>query len=54
MAVRHIKDVQWADSKVVVDLSTDAIKNSSPVDKWDYIIPEGDQAESQKLEFHVK
>ena len=54
VAVRHIKDVQWADSKVVVDLTTDAIKNSSPVDKWDFIIPEGDRAESLRHEFHVK
>jgi len=54
VAVRHIQDVQWADAKVVVDLTTDAIKNSSPVDKWNYIIPEGDQAESLRQEFHVK
>jgi uncharacterized protein YrrD len=54
IAVRHITHVQWADAKVLVDLSTDAIKNSSPVDKWDFIIPEGDKAESQKQEFHVK
>jgi hypothetical protein len=54
VAVRHITHVQWADAKVLVDLNTDAIKNSTPVDKWDFIIPEGDKAESQRQEFHVK
>jgi hypothetical protein len=54
MAVRHIKDVQWADSKIVVDLTTEVIKNSSPVDKWDFIIPEGDKAESLRQDFQVK
>jgi hypothetical protein len=24
------------------------------VDKWDFIIPEGDKAESMRQEFHVK
>jgi hypothetical protein len=46
--------VQWADTRIVVDLTTDVIKNSSPVDKWDFIIPEGDKAESSRQEFHVK
>lgn len=41
--VRDVKDVEWEDSKVVVDLTADAIKNGDAVDKWDYIIPEGDK-----------
>jgi len=45
VAVRHIKEVQWKDSKVVVDITVDEIKNSSAIDKWDYIIPEGDKAQ---------
>lgn len=51
IAVRHIKEVEWGNSKVVADLTVDAIKNSIAVDQWDYIIPEGDKTESQ--EFHM-
>jgi sporulation protein YlmC with PRC-barrel domain len=53
VAVRHITEVQWENSKVVVDLSVDAVKNSITVDKWDYIIPEGDKAESQQHTFQL-
>jgi sporulation protein YlmC with PRC-barrel domain len=35
VAVRHIKEVQWTDSKVVVDISVDTIKGSLPADKMD-------------------
>jgi len=54
VAVRHIRKVQWENSKVVVDLTVESIKNSTPVDKWDYIIPEGDKADLQKHDFHLK
>ncbi len=54
VAVRHIKEVQWENSKVVVDISVDDIKHSEGIDKWDYIIPEGDKAESQQHTFHFK
>jgi sporulation protein YlmC with PRC-barrel domain len=52
VAVRHIKDVQWENSKVVVDITVDEIKNGSAIDKWDYIIPEGDKAKYQDHIFH--
>jgi sporulation protein YlmC with PRC-barrel domain len=42
VAVGHIEAINWADKRVTVDLSVDAIKHGAPVDKWDYIIPEGD------------
>lgn len=45
--VRHIKEVQWDDSKVVADISTNAIKNSSAINKWDYIVPGGEKPESE-------
>jgi sporulation protein YlmC with PRC-barrel domain len=54
VAVRHIKGVQWENSKVVVDITVDSIKNSSAVDTWDYIISEGDKAESQQHSFHLQ
>jgi sporulation protein YlmC with PRC-barrel domain len=40
VAVRHIKEVQWENSKVVADLTVDTIKNSPAIDKQDYILPE--------------
>jgi hypothetical protein len=52
-AARHIKQVQWENSKVVVDLTIQAIKHSIDFDAWDYIIPEGDKAESQQHHFHL-
>jgi uncharacterized protein YrrD len=45
VTVRHIKEVNWENSKVVVDINVDAIKNGVAVDKWDYIIPEDDKAQ---------
>ena len=54
VAVYHVKEVQWENSKVVVDMTVESIKNSIAIDKWDYIIPEGDKAESQKHDFHLK
>jgi sporulation protein YlmC with PRC-barrel domain len=36
--VRHVKDVEWDDSKVILDLNVEAIKDSPAVDKWDFII----------------
>ncbi|MDR3712294.1 MAG: PRC-barrel domain-containing protein [Puia sp.] len=53
VAVHHVQEVQWENSKVVVDLSVDDIKHGTAIDKWDYIIPEGDRAESQKHSFHL-
>jgi uncharacterized protein YrrD len=52
VAVRHIKEVQWENTKVTVDLSIEEIKHSASVDEWDYIIPEGDKAELQHHSFH--
>lgn len=54
VAVRHVKDVQWEDSKVLVDVTVDTIKNSPAVDKWDFIIPEGEKAELPMHEFHFR
>jgi sporulation protein YlmC with PRC-barrel domain len=45
VGVRHIKEVQWESSKIIVNLTVDNIKSSTKVDKWDYIIPEGDKAQ---------
>lgn len=45
VAVRLVKDVQWENSKVVVGITVDDIKNSPAMDKWDIIIPEGDKGE---------
>jgi uncharacterized protein YrrD len=42
LSVRHIQDIQWENARVVVDLSVEAIKQGTPVDEWDYIIPAGD------------
>jgi uncharacterized protein YrrD len=53
VAVKHIRDVEWADSKVTVDLTVEDIRNGSPVDEWNFIIPEGDRSESMKHEFQV-
>ena len=38
LAVHHIREIQWQNSKVVVDLSTDGIKNSFSLKKWTHII----------------
>jgi len=54
VAVKHIQRVIWEDSKVVVDMTTDAIKSSEVVDKWEYAIPVYDQAEYRKQIFHSK
>jgi sporulation protein YlmC with PRC-barrel domain len=54
VAVRHIKGVQWGNSKVAVDITVETIKNSSAVDTWDYIIPERDKAESKQHSFHLQ
>jgi len=51
VGVKHIKDVQWDSAEVLVDITVDAIKNSAPIDMWDYIIPEGDKAEYQEQIF---
>jgi uncharacterized protein YrrD len=51
VAVRHITAVHWENAKILVDTTVKSIKNSTPVDKWDYIIPEGDKAESQQHVF---
>lgn len=35
IAPQHIKEVQWENSKVMVDISVDSIQQSAIVDKWD-------------------
>jgi uncharacterized protein YrrD len=47
VGVKNIKEVHWENSKVVVDITVEAIKYSASVDKWDYIIPEGDKIPSR-------
>ena len=42
VSVKHIQHIDWGNSKVVVDLSVEAIKHGVPVDTWDYIIPAED------------
>lgn len=44
VAIRHIQEVQWENSKVVADMTVETIKNSPAIDKRDYIIPEGEKA----------
>jgi uncharacterized protein YrrD len=53
VAVHHIREVQWENSKVVVDLTVDAIKNSIAIDKWDYFIPGRDKIQSQEHTFQL-
>jgi uncharacterized protein YrrD len=52
VAVKHVKEVEWENSKVVVDLTIDALKTSEAVDKWEYAIPKYDQAEYRKHVVH--
>jgi uncharacterized protein YrrD len=40
VAVQHIQEVQWENSKVLVDMNADTIINSSAIDKSVYSIPE--------------
>ena len=54
VAVKHIKQVEWENSKVVVDLTIDAIKTSEPVDKWKYTVPGYDQADYKKHVVHFR
>lgn len=54
IAVRHAREVQWENEKVLVDLGIDAIKHSTAVDTWDYIIPESDKAESRHQLFQLR
>jgi uncharacterized protein YrrD len=48
LAVQHIKEIQWQNSKVVVDLSMDDIKNSFSFNKWNDIIAKAENAEREK------
>jgi uncharacterized protein YrrD len=48
LAVHHIRDIQWPNAKVVVDLSIEAIKNSFPLNKWNHIIAKAENAEREK------
>jgi sporulation protein YlmC with PRC-barrel domain len=45
--IGHLNDL-------VLDITVDSIKNSSAIDTWDYIIPEGDKAELQQHSFHLQ
>jgi uncharacterized protein YrrD len=53
VAVRHIKTIEWETGKLVVDLTVEDIKRGTSIDKWDYIIPEGDKAEFQQHSFQL-
>ena len=54
ITVKHIQQVVWEDSRVVIDMTIDMIKNSEPVDKWEYAVPEYDLSEYRKHRFHFK
>jgi sporulation protein YlmC with PRC-barrel domain len=54
VAVKHVKQVEWENSKVVIDLTVDTIKASEPVDKWKYSVPEYDQADYKKHVVHFR
>jgi uncharacterized protein YrrD len=43
--VSHIRDIQWKNAKVVVDLSIEAIKNSFSVEKWTHILAKAEKNE---------
>ncbi len=49
IAVNNIKDVNWKNSKVMVKISMKAIKNSSAIDPWNYIVPEDGNALTHSL-----
>jgi len=44
---RHTTKIQWGESKVVADVSINAIKNSSAINKWEYIVPKGEKPEQE-------
>jgi len=44
IAVRHIQEVQWENSKVVADMTVETIKNSPAIDKRVYNAREGKNA----------
>lgn len=44
IAANTIKDVNWEKSKIMVNITMLAIKNSSAIDPWNYIIPETGKA----------
>jgi uncharacterized protein YrrD len=48
LAVHHIRDIQWQNSTVVVDLSIEAVKNSFSANKWNHIIAKAENAEREK------
>jgi sporulation protein YlmC with PRC-barrel domain len=54
VAVKHVKQVEWENSKVVIDLTVDTVKASEPVDKWKYSVPEYDQADYKKHVVHFR
>jgi hypothetical protein len=49
IAATTIKVVNWERSKVMVNITMLAIKNSSAIDPWNYIIPESGKALSHSL-----
>ena len=52
VAVRHVQDVEWENSKIAIDLSVDGIKTSESVEKGKYAIPANDQAEYREHFLH--
>jgi uncharacterized protein YrrD len=54
VAAGHVQHVEWENSKVIVDVTVDAIKGSETVDKWKYTVPGYDQAEYKKHNVHFK
>jgi uncharacterized protein YrrD len=49
LGVHYIRDIQWQNSKVVVDLSIEAIKNSFSVNKWDHIITQTENKHHENI-----
>jgi uncharacterized protein YrrD len=47
LEVRHIREIQWQNSKVVVDLSVEAIKNSFSLNKLSHIFAKAENAERE-------
>lgn len=54
ISVKHIKEVQWSNSKVFVDISTEAIKNSPAIDESVYLFPEAFHAVHDNPNIHLK
>jgi uncharacterized protein YrrD len=54
ISVKHIKEVQWSNSKVFVNVSIDVIKNSPAINESEYVFPETVHAIHNNPNIHLK